>query len=899
MRLVLISTGLGLASLSLHAADWPMWRHDAGRTAATDQQLLAEPKLLWTRELPPLKPAFRDVRLQFDAGYEPIVLGKRMFVASTFDDSVTAFDTSTGEQLWKFYAEGPIRFAPVGGQGRVIFGSDDGNLYCVKASDGALVWKFKAVPSKRTLLGNGRLISVWPVRGGPVLKDDRVYFAAGVWPLEGVFVYCLDTATGDVIWLNDRASYIYGQHPHNAEAFGGLAPQGYLLIDGDDLVVPSSSAFPARFDLATGELKEFELPAAGRLTGGYFAATHPSKEQRRGLVFDSDISTKRHEDKPRSEGQPEVRTTISTRDGEFRFADGFPGVEGEIHSMVAADAKLFVTTVEGKIHAFGGAEADPRRYALEKPPALDSDRARQLLEVSGAKNGYAIALGESDANFLGTLVEHSELRVAAVDSGATFRSYPAERLSFVTDVELPPYFADLMVTGILDPDALRKAYRSLRPFGGVLAGPPELVQVAMAAKLPGATFDVDSGFTLIRKAGALDGSTNYTGDWVESSDALVKAPLGVLWFDDAVSHFKRAPQPKFVDGVMISADKDWTDASTRAGKVDYRLLEPRFTDVYSGRPFGPDEVPVLRQSFGKNDRETIQPSQYRPPTQKDDWKPEQPKNGVRISPLTGLEESRVFPKSYGCDGGIDYGHLFTMRSGTAAFYDKQIESGTINISGPRSGCTNSVIPANGVLNIPYFYEGCTCSYPLPMALALVSMPETFEQWMSWGEVPAEQLLGKIQRVGINFGAPGDRKTEDGTLWLDYPSIGGPSPEIRVITEPAEPEFFYRHSIWMKDGGDGWPWVAASGVRGLRSVKIEGFKPGVYEVRLTVAAPKGAEVKPFDVGFAGKLTETINLAEPMRPMTKSFTGVEIDDDGALTLELSEGSVLSGIEVIPTK
>ena len=97
---------------------------------------------------------------------------------------------------------------------------------------------------------------------------------------------------------------------------------------------------------------------------------------------------------------------------------------------------------------------------------------------------------------------------------------------------------------------------------------------------------------------------------------------------------------------------------------------------------------------------------------------------------------------YGCDGGFNYGNLYTMRSGTAAFYDLKSESGTINISGPRSGCTNSIIPANGVLNVPYFYEGCTCSYPLPMGLSLISMPETFEQWMSWGEVPAEALTGK-------------------------------------------------------------------------------------------------------------------------------------------------------------
>jgi outer membrane protein assembly factor BamB len=52
------------------------------------------------------------------------------------------------------------------------------------------------VPSERKLLGNGRLISTWPVRGGPVVADGRVYFAAGVWPFEGVFVYALDAETG-------------------------------------------------------------------------------------------------------------------------------------------------------------------------------------------------------------------------------------------------------------------------------------------------------------------------------------------------------------------------------------------------------------------------------------------------------------------------------------------------------------------------------------------------------------------------------------------------------------------------------------------------------------------------------------------------------------------------------
>ena len=39
----------------------------------------------------------------------------------------------------------------------------------------------------------------------------------------------------------------------------------------------------------------------------------------------------------------------------------------------------------------------------------------------------------------------------------------------------------------------------------------------------------------------------------------------------------------------------------------------------------------------------------------------------------------------------------------------------------------------------------------------------------------------VRRLGINLGAPGDRVTPAGTLWVDYPSVGGPSPQIEVAS----------------------------------------------------------------------------------------------------------------------
>ena len=910
------------------AADWPMWRHDTGRTADSAEALAENLSLRWSRQLPRLTPAYRDNRLQFDAGYEPIVLGKRLFVGSSLDDSVTAFDTETGEQLWKFFTNGPVRFAPVGKGGRIIFGSDDGSLYCVRASDGSLIWKKRAVPSERKVVGNGRLISVWPVRGGAVLDGERVYFAAGVWPLEGTFVFCVDAATGETIWRNDRSSYRYGVHPHNARAFGGLAPQGYLLIDDESghLIVPSSQAYPAEFDLKTGELKAFELPSPGRLPGGWFASTPSELERqklkRRGLLFDNAVNYRVHEDKPHFKGVEGVRSRITAAGHEMKFSDGYPGVTDPIHSLLVADGKLFVVTETGGLSCFGAGSIESTKYQGEKVRRAKTLKPGVFSKLE-QKHGYALLLGGGDdLGLIESLLSETDFRVIAVDSRAEsvrslrderwINATTNERLAVIQDdpagVELPPYFAELIVLSeavTLKPSELRRVYESLRPFGGKLMARsgsqlPEEIELEGARRSK-----TESGWTMITREGALPGSANYEGDWSESRDERVRGPLGVLWFDDSLSHFKRSPQPQFINGVMISTPKDWTDETTRELKFDYRLLAPVFSDVYTGRILTGKEAPGLRDLFLKVDLETVQPSQYRPPQQKNDWKPEAPQAGERTNPMTLETEPRVFPKSYGCDGGVDYGLLYTMRSGTPAFYDKQIESGTINISGPRSGCTNSVIPANGLLNLPYFYDGCTCSYPLPMAVALVSMPPEFEQWASWGGVSVEQTRGKIQVLGINFGAPGDRVTEDGTMWLDQPSMGGPSPEIDLVTDPplADLETFYRHSLFLK-GGEGWPWVAGSGVRGIRSASLRGIKPGSYRVRLVFCEPEEQDgLSIFSVAVNGeKVAGGLDVVREAGGVRKGYVlevaSVGVGADGNLRIDLraeAGETVLSGIEL----
>jgi outer membrane protein assembly factor BamB len=199
---LLLWIGLACSGASLQGGDWPMWRYDAARSAATPDELAANLTLLWSRQLPPVRPAWPhdpERRLHFDASYEPVVMGKRLFLGSPNDGSVAAYDTDTGEELWKFFTEGPVRCAPACWQGKVYAGSDDGYLYCLDAQTGALRWKSRGTPADRPdrrQIGNGRLVSFWPVRGGPVVVDGVVCFGAGVWSIFGVFVHALDADTG-------------------------------------------------------------------------------------------------------------------------------------------------------------------------------------------------------------------------------------------------------------------------------------------------------------------------------------------------------------------------------------------------------------------------------------------------------------------------------------------------------------------------------------------------------------------------------------------------------------------------------------------------------------------------------------------------------------------------------
>ncbi|HIA20769.1 MAG TPA: hypothetical protein EYN70_15370, partial [Planctomycetaceae bacterium] len=147
--------------------------------------------------------------------------------------------------------------------------SDDGFVYCLKSTSGDLIWKFRAAPSARQLIGNGRMISRWPLRTGILVQDNIVYTTAGMWPAEGVFVYALDAQTGNVKWKNDTSGTLnQPTASRGAYAITGIAPTGYLLAGPEALVVPTGRSIPASYSLRDGRLLASVAPSYQNRRGG-------------------------------------------------------------------------------------------------------------------------------------------------------------------------------------------------------------------------------------------------------------------------------------------------------------------------------------------------------------------------------------------------------------------------------------------------------------------------------------------------------------------------------------------------------------------------------------------------------------------------------------------------------
>lgn len=166
---------------------WPTYRHDAKRTGATSATVGSDLRLTW------------DVKVG-GALSAPVTAGGIVLAADVDAHTVVAIDADTGKRVWDFTAGARVYSPPTVYNNLALFGSADGRVYCLRASDGELVWQFHAAPEYRLVSVEGQLESAWPVPG-VLVQDGKCWFAAGrsSYLDGGIYTYALDPETGEVV----------------------------------------------------------------------------------------------------------------------------------------------------------------------------------------------------------------------------------------------------------------------------------------------------------------------------------------------------------------------------------------------------------------------------------------------------------------------------------------------------------------------------------------------------------------------------------------------------------------------------------------------------------------------------------------------------------------------------
>ncbi len=491
---------LCLFSLTAEAQyhDWPMWRHDHGRSASTPEQLADELHLQWRVKYAPRIPVWDDPLnqnlMQFDRIFEPIVADQKIFLGFNDQDKVIALDINSGKELWHFYADGPVRLPMAANNGKVYFTSDDGNCYCLNADSGSLVWKLSLAPAGNKLLGNKRLISMWPARGGIVIRDHIIYTAASIFPMMGTFIYAINADTGEIIWKNEGTGSNYILQPHSYPAFADIAPQGPFAISGDKLLVAGGRTVPAAFDLKTGEELYYHLAASGK-TGGAFTCCNDRvffnhHRGRMTYMYDTDtgdtlikdvgeypvldgnylyfsgnkVLASMLNDTSKLDTLWELKVTATNdliKAGDCLYAADSNGITAikiinnepqvcwthitgkSIERLVASNGKLIAVAADGEIMAFGDTPVSDISQIRKTVSDFNghSKSADEIIKSAGITGGYATVFGSRDIDLLKSLVAETSLSLIVFDRNPDRISYlreyfdglgvKADRLSFL------------------------------------------------------------------------------------------------------------------------------------------------------------------------------------------------------------------------------------------------------------------------------------------------------------------------------------------------------------------------------------------------------------------------------------------------------------------------------------
>jgi len=174
----------------INPSDWPTYRGNTNRSGKSDAGVSPELDPQWETEIG------KGERLS-----SVIVADGKLFVAEIDSHAVHCLDAANGKILWTHVTGGRVDSPPSYHEGTVLFGSADGTVTSLRASDGALSWRFLASPEDLRHMAFEQLESVWPVSGNILIREGAAYFVCGRSNFldGGLRFYKLDANTGKVL----------------------------------------------------------------------------------------------------------------------------------------------------------------------------------------------------------------------------------------------------------------------------------------------------------------------------------------------------------------------------------------------------------------------------------------------------------------------------------------------------------------------------------------------------------------------------------------------------------------------------------------------------------------------------------------------------------------------------
>ncbi len=547
---------------------WPTYMHDNGRSGVTREQVALPLYKSWeyrTRVAPAPSwppPANQDFwnnfqalppRVTYDRAFHIVSDGTRVYFGSSSEDQVFAIDLATGEKLWSYFAEGPVRLAPTVADNKVYFGADDGCAYCLNASDGELLWRYVISESDRRIPGNGRLVSLLPIRTGILIDAGRARFAAGLFPLQGTYQYLLDANTGSEL----------------AKGKIDFSPQGYMQRRGGSMMVAQGRAPETRL-ASNSQAVKIKVDT----TGNPLAAFPLAQIRAGNLRFVG------------GEGQ------VAAFDDLDQMIWSAP-VTGAAYSLAVVGNSLLVSTSQGFIYRFTSDQPTvPKLWNLRDVdsatnPSPISANVSTAIQLAHADLGYCLLIGNDLDEMAIELAQRTRLKILCAVSNADEAQAARRRLDAAgvygrvvvqhVSPERLPYASGLFnlilchVNSALEPaTSADEIHRMLRPGNGTgilfcvsPAGSTDRLS-QWASTLDREVVELpseESMCTVIRrrplaKAGQWTHMYAGIGNTSCSEDERVGSDLALQWFGDPgpqqmLDRHHRTVPPLYVDGVLF------------------------------------------------------------------------------------------------------------------------------------------------------------------------------------------------------------------------------------------------------------------------------------------------------------------------------------------------------------